>query len=90
MAAECRIPRSGVWYLRSKTDPRWDRNGQYSSLAGDPPLQSPAEAVAVRDILHHPRLSFRQSGQCIGMVERQHAAGCQQFRGRFDLLFHAP
>jgi hypothetical protein len=38
------IPRSGVWYLLSKKDPRWNRTGQYSSPLGGPPFANPAEA----------------------------------------------
>jgi hypothetical protein len=44
MADELRIPRSGVWHLRSKKDPRWNREGQYSSLLGEPPLAIPTQA----------------------------------------------
>src|SRR5262249_53621583 len=36
--------RSGVWHLRSKKDPRWNREGQYSSLLGDLPPGMPTEA----------------------------------------------
>jgi hypothetical protein len=43
MANAVSMPRSGVWFLRSKRDPRWDRTGQYSSLVGEPPLLVPAE-----------------------------------------------
>jgi hypothetical protein len=44
MADGMQLPRSGVWHLRSKKDPRWNREGQYSSLLGEPPLQIPTEA----------------------------------------------
>jgi Family of unknown function (DUF6882) len=44
MADGMRVPRSGVWHLRSKKDPRWNREGQYSSLLGEPPFETPTEA----------------------------------------------
>jgi hypothetical protein len=42
-------PRSGFWQIRSKSDPRWDRQAQYWSLTGDPPLLVPAEAGQALD-----------------------------------------
>jgi hypothetical protein len=44
MGEAIQFPRSGIWHLRSKQDPRWNRKGQYSSLLGDPPLAIPTEA----------------------------------------------
>jgi hypothetical protein len=44
MPDENRMPGSGLWHLRSKKDPRWDRTGQYTSLVGEPPLLTPMEA----------------------------------------------
>ena len=44
MLDEIRMPRSGLWHLRSKKDPRWDRTGQYTSFVGEPPLLVPMEA----------------------------------------------
>jgi hypothetical protein len=46
MGEEIQMPRSGVWHLRSKKDPRWNHTGQYSALLGDPPLATPAEGQA--------------------------------------------
>jgi hypothetical protein len=48
-------PRSGYWKISSKSDPRWDREEQYSSLTGEPPLLMPAEA---RRALDEIRRSF--------------------------------
>ena len=44
MPDEIRMPGTGLWHLRSKKDPRWDRTGQYTSLVGEPPLLVPMEA----------------------------------------------
>jgi hypothetical protein len=49
MPTEYIHPRSGFWQLRSKSDPRWDREGQYASLRGEPPLLMPAEAKQAVD-----------------------------------------
>jgi hypothetical protein len=37
--------------LRSKSDPRWNSEGHYSSLLGEPPLERPAEALRALDQL---------------------------------------
>jgi hypothetical protein len=58
MADGVRMPRSGVWHFRSKTDPRWNRTGQYSSLVDDPPRATPTEA---REALDELRSSFGES-----------------------------
>ena len=42
-------PRSGFWQIRSRSDPRWDRDGQYWSLVGESPLLMPAEANQALD-----------------------------------------
>ena len=47
-----RLPRSGIWTLKSKSDARWDGEGQYDSLVGDPPLQTPAWAATFIDECH--------------------------------------
>jgi hypothetical protein len=39
-----KVPRSGIWHLRSKKDTRWNCEGQYSSLPGDLPPGIPTEA----------------------------------------------
>jgi uncharacterized protein DUF6882 len=44
MADSLPMPRSGVWHLRSKIDPRWNCQGQYGSLLSDEPLATPTEA----------------------------------------------
>ena len=49
MSTEFIYPRSGVWQIRSRSDPRWDRDGQYQSLVGEPPLLMPAEAKQALD-----------------------------------------
>jgi hypothetical protein len=51
MGEAIQAPRSGIWHLRSKKDPRWNREGQYSSLLGEPPLAIPTEAhLAVEEL----------------------------------------
>ena len=42
-------PRSGFWQIRSKSYPRWDCDGQYWALVGEPPLLMPAEANQALD-----------------------------------------
>jgi hypothetical protein len=49
MSTELIYPRSGFWQIRCKSDPRWDRDGQYWSLVGEPPLLVPAEAKQALD-----------------------------------------
>jgi hypothetical protein len=45
MAEDVRFPRSGLWNLHSKTDRRWDLQGQYSSFEPDSsPMPLPVEA----------------------------------------------
>jgi hypothetical protein len=51
VAEEIRMPRSGIWHLRSTKDQRWNRSGQYSSLLGDPPYATPTEAQQAIDEL---------------------------------------
>jgi hypothetical protein len=44
MGEAIQFPRSGIWHVRSKKDPRWNCEGQYSSLLGESPLEIPTEA----------------------------------------------
>ena len=49
MGEAIHAPRSGIWHLRSKKDPRWNREGQYSSLLDDMPPAMPTEAQEAVD-----------------------------------------
>ena len=51
MSEAITFPRSGIWTLRSKSDARWNAEGQYDSLIGDPLLQTPTSAQTFIDEL---------------------------------------
>jgi hypothetical protein len=59
MADDMRFPRSGIWNLHSKTDRRWNVQGQFAAFEPDSsPMPMPVEARQTLEELsaHGPTL----------------------------------